>query len=110
MAGVSTVAGRKSSISFLKPWQPVAIPIDGSMTAADRQAVVWTYAGILVTVAAVATGILSATFVGKIAEAAFAGKISEAAFTGKISEAAFAGKISEVAFAGKTGDASFTGG
>lgn len=110
MAGVSTEAGRKSAVSFLQPWQPVIIPPDGSMTAADRQAVVWTYAGILVTIAALATGILSATFVGKIAEAAFAGKISEAAFTGKISEAAFAGKISEAAFVGKTGNVSFTGG
>ena len=90
MAGVSTVAGRKSSISFLKPWQPVAIPIDGSMTQADRQAVIWTYAGILTSVI-MATGVLSATFIGKISEAVFDGKISEAAFVGEISEASFTG-------------------
>ena len=91
MAGVSTEAGRKSAVSFLQPWQPVAIPIDGSMTAADRQAVTWTYAGILASVAALATGILSATFIGKLAEAAFVGKISEAVFAGKIGDASFTG-------------------
>ena len=91
MAGVSTEAGRKSAVSFLQPWQPVVIPPDGSMTGADRQAVVWAYAGILAAVGILATGILSATFVGKISEAVFDGKISEVAFVGKISEASFTG-------------------
>lgn len=101
---------RQSAMQILRPYEISLPPPDGTISQEDRQSIVWTYAGILAPIARLATGILLATFVGKIAEAAFAGKLSEIAFAGKLSEASFTGKLSEAAFTGKTGDASFTGG